>query len=484
MKKFALIIGNSEYKDGRLSKLTKPSQDARDLAKVLEAKSIAAFDRVDRLINKPVQEIRIAIERFCLEMKRDDLMLLYFSGHGVKDSEGQLYFAAKDTDSAYLGSTGISSGFVVQQLNRSHSRRQILILDCCYSGAWGRSSKGEIGGTVGTQDFVNESGYGRVVLTATDAVQFAWEDGQSPGDSDQAVFTHYLIEGLKEGKADTNGKGYITLDDWYEFVHDRVVNLKGSKQTPRKFVDNQVGELVISQGLRRSPALAVPTFEKPKLIPATKPKVLGIDVSEWYDVDWTRLDRAFVRFVLMRATQGSKIVDPRFSKNWEAAKTMGIIRGAYHCFRADQNAAAQATHFVQHLKLEIGDLPPTLDLEPILEKARRGGKTTFLEKHVNKSDLVRQVHTWLQLVQQMTGRKPIIYTNSNYWNAHMTDEFGDYPLWVANYETPSPALLPKGWTTWTFWQYSDQGPIVGLDTPVDTTLFNGSFDELQAFVRC
>ena len=175
-----------------------------------------------------------------------------------------------------------------------------------------------------------------------------------------------------------------------------------------------------------------------------------------------------MRFAFIKATEGTDKLDPDFEKNWSDAKSANIIRGAYHFFRPNQEAAAQATHFIQHVRLEAGDLPPVLDIENVV-----GAKVP--------ADLALRIRIWLELIEQMTGRKSIIYTSPNFWNEHLTDEFGEYPLWLANYEIPSPTVIPKGWKTWTFWQYSEQATVVGIDGKVDTTLFNGSWDELEKF---
>ena len=69
-------------------------------------------------------------------------MLLYFSCHGIKDEDGQLYFAATNTRRKLLDATAISAHFENRVMFRSRSRKQLLLLDCCYSGAFAKESKG------------------------------------------------------------------------------------------------------------------------------------------------------------------------------------------------------------------------------------------------------------------------------------------------------------------------------------------------------
>jgi uncharacterized caspase-like protein len=81
-----------------------------------------------------------AVEEFFVDSSRDDLLLLYFSCHAVKDEGGELYFATANTKLRRLGSTAVAAHFVNRRMSRSRSRRVVLLLDCCYAGAFERGS--------------------------------------------------------------------------------------------------------------------------------------------------------------------------------------------------------------------------------------------------------------------------------------------------------------------------------------------------------
>jgi len=144
--KYALIIGNNQYDDPKLAQLKTPAADSQALAKVLADKDIGSFDQVTPLINKNESEIRRAISAFLTNKKPDDLVLVYFSGHGVLDDRGRLFLSLKDTETTLLKATAIPSTFISDEMDSCRSRRQILILDCCHSGAFARGTKGEPGG--------------------------------------------------------------------------------------------------------------------------------------------------------------------------------------------------------------------------------------------------------------------------------------------------------------------------------------------------
>ena len=104
--RFALIIANDQYEDNSLSKLDAPKFDAYALAEVLGDPETSNF-YVQLAVNKKSYIVNQLIESFFDNRKRDDLLLLYFSGHGVKDEDGQLYFATPNTRLDRLRSTAI-----------------------------------------------------------------------------------------------------------------------------------------------------------------------------------------------------------------------------------------------------------------------------------------------------------------------------------------------------------------------------------------
>ncbi|NOH02308.1 MAG: hypothetical protein HND47_10305 [Chloroflexi bacterium] len=255
--KYALIIGNTEYADLGLARLTTPGRDAEEFARVLADKLLCAFDEVIPKINEPEHVLRRVIGSFFNNKDPDDLLVLYFSGHGVRDEIGKFYLAVKDTVRSELLSTAIPSEFIRDAMDRSRSRRQVLILDCCNSGAVAHGTKAATEISMGTASAF-EAGYGRVILTASDVNQYAWEGGEIIGNTDKSLFTHYLVEGLR-GPADQDGDGSISVDDLYEYAYEKIKSVT-SKQTPSKFSSKQQGSIVLRDNVevkqpRPAPAL-------------------------------------------------------------------------------------------------------------------------------------------------------------------------------------------------------------------------------------
>jgi uncharacterized caspase-like protein len=245
--KYALIIANTEYADPNLAQLSAPSKDAEDFARVLRDKNIAGFDDVKVILNHPESYVRERIDEFFDAKTPDDLLVLYFSGHGVRDEFGSLYLALRNTSRARLRATALRSDFIRETMDQSRSKRIVLILDCCNSGAFAHGTKAVTGGSMGTASAFEGTGYGRIVLTASDSTQFAWEGDKIIGETQNSLFTHFLIKGL-EGEADRDSDGRITVDELYDYAYEQIVT-RSIKQTPGKWSYQQKGEIILRDNI-------------------------------------------------------------------------------------------------------------------------------------------------------------------------------------------------------------------------------------------
>ncbi|MBQ1049253.1 chaperonin GroEL [Micromonospora sp. C51] len=227
MGRYALLIAAGEYEDPGLSQLRAPSQDVSRLAALLEAPEVGGFDSVEVLQDTTDADVRAGIENILADRLRDDLVLVYFSCHGIVDRMHRLYFAATNTRRARPASTAVSRSFVNEQLESSPARAKVLILDCCFSGAFAEGFKAS------TRNALDDQlGSGYVVLTASDAYEYSWE-GDSIADSSPhaSVFTDVLIEGLG-GAADLDGDHRIGIDELFRYVKDGV-GIRQPNQSPR-----------------------------------------------------------------------------------------------------------------------------------------------------------------------------------------------------------------------------------------------------------
>src|SRR6476660_3455369 len=184
--RLALVVAIGTYADPGLSRLRAPARDAEDLAQVLADPGIGGF-AVTTMIDQSAHQIRLAVEDFLAGRGTGDLLLV---------AHRRLYFAATDTRKDRLGATGVEAAWVLDQLEHCRARRQILILDSCFSGAFAHGAKGEA--DLGLKDRFLGHGRGRMVLTASTATEYSFEGEPTDAATTPAgsVFTAALVQGL------------------------------------------------------------------------------------------------------------------------------------------------------------------------------------------------------------------------------------------------------------------------------------------------
>ncbi|MFT3698831.1 MAG: GH25 family lysozyme [Kofleriaceae bacterium] len=197
----------------------------------------------------------------------------------------------------------------------------------------------------------------------------------------------------------------------------------------------------------------------------------GVDVSYYQGtINWTSVANAGIKFAFIRVSDGTGFRDPRFITYWPAAKSAGLIRGAYQFFRPAQNVTAQADILISALgnTYTPGDLPPVLDVEDT------GG--------LSPATVAARIRTWVDYVKGKLGVDPIIYTGKYFWRDQVggPTSFSNNALWIAQYTSLCPDL-PAPWTTWTFWQNTSTGTVAGISGQTDLDQFNGTLADLQAF---
>jgi len=201
-------------------------------------------------------------------------------------------------------------------------------------------------------------------------------------------------------------------------------------------------------------------------------------VDAWSDkkYDWEALAQGGVKATFMRKSRSVDQEDPDFAKNWKAAKDAGLIRGAFHRMLDAGTPEEQAELFLKGLKLEAGDLPPILDIEPDEE--------TFV--NYSKEERTRRAQIWLDIVEKQTGMVPIIYTGA-YFLPQLTgiESWSRYPLWLADWHSNNPSA-PAPWNTVSFHQYDCTKrlqAVSGGNVDVCVTRFNGSLEQLRQMTK-
>jgi len=247
--RYALLIAASEYEDQTLAQLRAPAQDVDRLAAILEAPEVGGFTSVTVLHDAADYQLRMAIEEMLTERLRDDLVLLYFSCHGIVDAQHRLYFATTNTRHTRPAGTAVSRTFVNEQLDTCVASAKVLVLDCCYSGAFAEGFK------AGPETALEgQVGRGYVVLTASDAYEYAYEaDSLTEAAPRASVFTDVLIEGLSSGAADLDGDHRIGVDELFRYVQEGV-RRRAPNQTPRFWANDAELNIYLATAGQPGPA--------------------------------------------------------------------------------------------------------------------------------------------------------------------------------------------------------------------------------------
>ena len=196
-------------------------------------------------------------------------------------------------------------------------------------------------------------------------------------------------------------------------------------------------------------------------------KIFGIDVSQYQGtIDWENLEaieeQFEIKFVVVRATAGSKKVDRNFKKNWKNLSSTVYIQGAYHYYRPDENSTDQAKNFIKNVKLRKGHLPPILDIEK-------------MPKGQSMDKLKEGLQNWLTIVEKQYGVKPIIYTGEKYFEDFLQEDFPNYKFWIANYNPWKEKIEEE----YLMWQFTEKAQLHGVNELVDVNVFNGNVDDLK-----
>ncbi len=218
----ALLIGNSTFPNDphNLQSLEGPVNDISVLRDALTDPQAGLFEptAVRMLPERTMAEILIELETFFGSATRDDRLFLYYSGHGLLTDENRLLLCARDTRTDLVKSTSVSATAINDMIEGSPAQTTIIVLDCCYSGAFKGADLPD-----------SLKGNGRFLLTSTHSGQLANDATRRNGTS---LFTQHLVDGLLNAVPDTNGDGYVELGEVYDYVHARLVS--EGRQIPQR----------------------------------------------------------------------------------------------------------------------------------------------------------------------------------------------------------------------------------------------------------
>lgn len=185
----------------------------------------------------------------------------------------------------------------------------------------------------------------------------------------------------------------------------------------------------------------------------------GIDVSHHQGkIDWKEVAKdKQIKFVYIKATQGTSIKDKNYEQNIKGARRQGLRCGSYHYLSCLTSVRSQFRNFQKAMRGHKQDLIPMIDIE-------HEGVKRWSKKQVQDS-----VALFAKLIERKYGKKPLIYSHVNFYNSHLTPRYNKYFLFLSRYSSERPSI--KGVGRHNIWQFTDRGRVRGIHGNVDLDRF-------------
>lgn len=236
-KRWAVVIGVGEYQSDDIPDLEFARADAEAVRDFLKSEAAGPFDDVLYLADEEATgaAMRDALFVFLQQADWDDLVVIYYAGHGAPDPNrpDNLYLLPTDSDLNALAATGFPMWDVKTALRRQIAAERVLVIaDACHSAG---TADGDVVG--GSSDNAIAGGFSqlftpsrRLMMTAADTNEFSLEDARWGG---HGVFTHFLLEGLG-GDGDVNADGIVTFTELFDYVSSNVRTATDGRQNPQR----------------------------------------------------------------------------------------------------------------------------------------------------------------------------------------------------------------------------------------------------------
>lgn len=197
----------------------------------------------------------------------------------------------------------------------------------------------------------------------------------------------------------------------------------------------------------------------------------GLDISHHqHQIDWSKLDKKYTRFIYMKATEGADHKDTRFEEYAREAIQLNIPIGAYHFFTLCKSGKEQADNFIESVPIGLCSLPPAIDLE----------FDGNCQPANHKEDLQSEITEFINIIEEYYQTKVLIYATPEFYNKYIANHFSENPIWARNiYSEP---ILENN-RKWIFWQYANKGRLEGIDTHVDINVFYGNETEFSKMIN-
>lgn len=222
----AVLIGAGSFRDPRLPDIPAVKANLRDLRRSLThaSRGLLAPEHC-QVVADPSDQAGVGTALTRAVREADDLLLVYYCGHGLLDDDGLLHFALKGTDTEHVGFSAIHLDLIKRIVGGARAKARVLLLDCCFSGQAISAMTGESSLATGQLNLT-----GTYTLTSTTATA----PSHAPPGKAYTSFTGALLRALDTPEA-------LTLDEVHKYI-DRELTGLGMPRPQRRSV-GETGDL-------------------------------------------------------------------------------------------------------------------------------------------------------------------------------------------------------------------------------------------------
>ena len=239
---YIFTVAINKYRDRRLQ-LKYAVPDAEFILKGFSSQKKSLYQNIftHHLFDDNVTRdgLKSSFEKLGNEVQADDVFVFYIAGHGITyDEDGDYYYLPSNfrfTSSEAIQQQGISKNDLTRYLSLIKAGKTLMLMDTCNAGSFlGNNTRG-LSEQTAIDRLTRSTGHATIVASSDDQVAMEGYEGHG-------IFTYILVEGLR-GKADTDGDGFITLQELSAYTEEEVPRRSyekwGYEQTPMRNLRRQ-----------------------------------------------------------------------------------------------------------------------------------------------------------------------------------------------------------------------------------------------------
>ena len=223
-KRWAVVIGVSDYRDPGITPLRYASADAVAIAEALLSVPHSGYTPetvrilADTGAGSPSSEdIRSLFRDLRVQLRPSDSLVVFISSHGA-EVDNRAFLVASDTRHEALEETGMAVDELFRLLRTLPVQNRILLIDACHSG--GSRLFPQTGMGFAFHDALEQGAANSAVLSSSKIGQESFESAEYQ----QGVFSHFLAQALRGAEGvDRDHDGQISLEEAAMFTERRLI---------------------------------------------------------------------------------------------------------------------------------------------------------------------------------------------------------------------------------------------------------------------